>query len=195
MKAKVLFIDRGYDFMIIILSFATENDKSKFEYIYDHYKKLLLYKAYQVLNDYSLAEDALSEAFIRIYKNLHKIDDVQSPQTISFLVTIVKNISITLLNREKRGTIEELADYDEKDGFNLEELVVSQDVAENVLKIIETLKDELKAPFLLKYAHDLSHKEISGILNISENNVTVRIHRAKKKLAGLLKKEGNVYGI
>lgn len=181
--------------MIIILSFATENDKSKFEYIYDHYKKLLLYKAYHVLNDYSLAEDALSEAFIRIYKNLHKIDDVQSPQTISFLVTIVKNISITLLNREKRGTIEELADYDEKDVFNLEELVVSQDVAENVLKIIETLKDELKAPFLLKYAHDLSHKEISGILNISENNVTVRIHRAKKKLAGLLKKEGNVYGI
>lgn len=181
--------------MMIILSFSTENDKAKFDYIYHNYKKLLLFKAYNVLKDYSLAEDAVSEAFLRIYKNLHKIEDIKSNQTVSFLVTIVKNVSITLLNKEKRGTTVELADYDKADDFNLEELVMSQAVANNVIKIIETLKDELKAPFLLKYAHDLSHKEISNILHISENNVTVRIHRAKKKLAELLGEEGNVYEI
>ena len=179
--------------MFVILSFDNENDKRKFDYIYGKYKRLLLHKAYQVLNDYSLAEDAVSEAFIRIYKNLRKIDDAESNQTISFLVTIVKNVSITMLNSEKRGTIVELTDDDREDDFDLEGLVISEDMTQNILKIVDTLKEELKAPFLLKYANGLSHKEISRVLHISENNVTVRIHRAKKKLAELLSREGNVY--
>lgn len=181
--------------MIIFLSFETESDKFKFEHIYGKYKKLLLFKAYNILRDYTLAEDAVSEAFIRIYKNLDKIEDADSNKTVSFLVTIVKNTSLTILSRQKTGSTVTLEDYDEKDDSDLEELVLSEAAAENILKIVDTLKDELKTPFLLKYAHDLSHKEIARILNISENNVTVRIHRAKKKLAELLRKEGNVYEI
>jgi RNA polymerase sigma-70 factor (ECF subfamily) len=52
------------------------------------------------------------------------------------------------------------------------------------------LSDDLKTPFLLKYAYDCSLKEIGRILKISENNVAVRLHRAKSKLIGMLKKEG-----
>ena len=59
--------------MLIFLAFANDDDKSKFDYLYNRYVKLLLYKAYAVLHDYSLAEDAVSEAFIRVYKNLGKI--------------------------------------------------------------------------------------------------------------------------
>ena len=181
--------------MFVLLSFDNESDKNKFDYLYNKYKKLLLYKAYQVLNDYSLAEDAVSEAFLRIYKNLRKIDDPESNQTISFLVTIVKNVSITILNSEKRGSVVELEDYDREDDFNLEEFIISEDMAKNILSIVDSLKEEIKAPFLMKYARGLSHREIGQILNISENNVTVRIHRAKKKLAELLRKGGDIYAV
>jgi len=181
--------------MFVLLSFDNENDKNKFDYLYNKYKKLLLYKAYQVLNDYSLAEDAVSEAFLRIYKNIRKIDDADSNQTISFLVTIVKNVSITMFNSEKRGSVVELEGYDREDDFNLEEFIVSEDAAKNILSIVDSLKEEIKAPFLMKYAKGLSHREISQILNISENNVTVRIHRAKKKLAELLRREGDIYAV
>ena len=47
-------------------------NSSKFEKVYLQYGKLMYSKAYEILKEYSLAEDAVSEAFIRIFKNLHK---------------------------------------------------------------------------------------------------------------------------
>jgi len=181
--------------MIFLLAFSTEEELNKFEYLFNKYKKLLLYKANGILRDYSLAEDATSEAFIRVYKNLHKIDDVDSNQTISFLVTIVTNVAITMVNKEK-GRNTTPVDFEEtfsnkSDDFNLEESIVSKSNTSEILLCIDQLKDELKAPFLLKYAHELSHKEIAEVLGISENNVTVRIHRAKAKLANIMQKEGH----
>lgn len=176
--------------VLIVLVFGDENDKLKFDYIYNKYKKLMLYKAYGVLKDYSLAEDATSEAFIRVYRNLHKIEDVDSNQTICFLVTIQKNIAITLLNKKIKENTVEIEEFDSEDDFNLEDFVITEKNTESILNVISKLKEDLKAPFLLKYVNDLSHKEISKVLNISESNVTVRIHRAKKKIVKLLEKEG-----
>jgi len=180
--------------MFYLLTFTNENDKLKFDFLYDKYKKLLLYKSYDILKDYSLAEDAVSEAYMRIYKNLHKIEDIESKKTISFIVTIVKNVSITLYNKRNKVDLIDFQEYEEEDDFSLEDYVVSKDVTNNILNIVDSLKEDLKAPFLLKYAHNLSHKEISVLLKITENNVTVRIHRAKKKLSKILKKEGNFDG-
>jgi len=180
--------------MLIILSFASEQERERFEYVFHRYKKLLLYKANGILHDHALAEDATSEAFIRIYKNMHKIDDLDSNQTISFLVTIVTNTALTILNKEKRKQTV-VVDFEDtfrqhSDDFDLEQHIVTNVATDNIFGCINLLKEELKAPFLLKYAHQLSHKEIAQILNITENNVTVRIHRAKQKLATILQKEG-----
>jgi RNA polymerase sigma-70 factor (ECF subfamily) len=179
--------------MFFFLTFVTEDDRLKFELLFEKYKRLLLYKAYSILNDYSLAEDAVSEAFIRIYKNLGKIDDVNSPRAISFLITIVKNTSLTILEKQKKHGVPEDDIEIESGGDNMEETITSTAVTQDMLKIVDGLKEELRAPFLLKYAHNLSHKEIASILHISENNVTVRIHRAKNKLAKLFEKAGYVY--
>ena len=175
--------------MILVFTFSSEQERDKFEYIFQTYKKLMLHKAYGILRDYMLAEDAASEAFIRIYKNLHKIDDPNSKKTIAFIVTIVKNVALTMLQREKGTYAEELNEAHE-DSFKLEESTVSQLSSEHIFQIVEQLSEELKGVFLLKYTYELSHREIGRILGISENNVTVRLHRAKNKLADLLRKEG-----
>ena len=176
--------------LLIFLAFSDEYAKSKFEYIYGKYKKLLLYKANEILSDYSLAEDAVSEAFLRVYKNLHKIDDPDSGMTVSFLSVIVKNTAINILNQNKNISAVDIYEDEPQSGFDVEEHVVSETVTQGMLKVVDKLKDELKECFLLMYAHDLSYKEIGAILKISEANVAVRIHRAKKKLIKLLK-EGN----
>ena len=75
-----------------------DNDAdNKFEYIYKKYRKLLLYKAFEILKDYQLAEDSTDEAFIRIYNNLNNVDDPDSNFSIAYFVTIVKHTSLTLL--------------------------------------------------------------------------------------------------
>jgi len=168
--------------MLHLITFASESDKNKFEYIYEKYKRLLWAKAFDILKDHGLAEDAVSEAFLRAYKHLQKIEDPDSAQSVSYLVTIVRNVAINLYHKEKRVTPIDVAEYDEADDFNLEELITSKDEAATAMKLIDRLKEEQKAVFLLKYAHDMSHREIAAALGTTENNVTVRLHRAKAKL-------------
>ena len=175
--------------MLVLFAFSSEDEKVKFEYLYNTYKKLLLHQSYQILKDYALAEDAVSEAYLRIYKNLHKIDDPESRRSVAFLVTIAKNVSLTLLKQQQAKPVE---NYDETlaDDYSLQEDILSRLSANGIYRIVDELSEELKSVFLLKFAYDMPHKEIAEILGITENNVTVRLHRAKKKLADLLVKEG-----
>ena len=168
--------------MLHLVTFASDSDKDKFEYMYEKYKRLLYAKAFDILKDSGLAEDAVSEAFLRAYKHFHKIGDPDSGQSVSFLVTIVRNVAITMYHKEKRVTAVDMAEYDEADDFNLEDTVTTRDEAGAAMKLVDRLKEEQRAVFLLKYAHDMSHRDIAKTLGITENNVTVRLHRAKAKL-------------
>jgi len=175
----------------VLLSFTFESDdtRDKFEYLYEKYKRLCLKKAYDILGDYMLAEDAVSEAYLRVYKNLHKIDDPTSNRSIAFVVTITKNAALTLLARQKSAGGDEL-DETLPDDYDLEGETLTRLDAGRVFEVIAQLSEELRSVFLLKYAHDMSHKQIGSALGITENNVTVRLHRARKKLSAILAKGG-----
>jgi len=175
--------------MILFFAFSNESDQEKFEYLYRKYKNLLLHKAYDILKDYALAEDAVSEAYIRIYRNLHKIDDPTTNRSIAFAVTIVKNVSLTMLSKEKRFPVEEF-DEMQPDSFDLEDSVLTAISSQQIYDIMQQLNEELRSVFLLRYAYDYSLKEIGELLKISENNAAVRLHRAKKKLAQLIAEKG-----
>jgi RNA polymerase sigma-70 factor (ECF subfamily) len=172
---------------MILLSFETEAEKNTFEYMYEKYKRLLWRKAYDILKDHALAEDAVSEAFIRVYRHMHRIKDPDSGQTVAFLATIVKNIAINLYHKRNRNLPTDFGEFEQADSFDMEESVAKKDEAARAVSLLDKLSEELRSVFLLKYAHDLPHKEIGRILDISENNVTVRLFRAKKKIAELAK--------
>jgi len=181
--------------LMLFLSFRTENEKEKFEFVYDRYKRLMLKKSFDILHDYELAQDAVSEAFIRVYKNLQKLDDLESGRTVSYLLIITRNISLTILSKQKKTAAADLDLVETADTFDLESSVVENCAANELIDVVNKLKEELKAPFLLKYAYDMSHGEIAKVLKISENNVAVRVHRAKAKLSEMLTKGGVGYEI
>ena len=179
--------------MILVFTFATESEARKFEYLYAKYKSLLYYKAWEILHDQMLAEDALSETMIRVYKNMEKIGDPDSPQSAAFLTTITRNVSLTILKRQTTRNIyvdAEEPDEEMADAYDLEDSVFDKISEERLCLIIGQLDEESRNIFVLKYAYDLSHREIAAQMGINENNVTVRIHRTRKKLAALVVKEG-----
>ena len=176
---------------MLLIIFTITGERDKFEFLYTRWKTLMLNKAYGVLRDRELAEDAVSEAFIRVYKNMRKMDDPESGRTAAFLVMIVKNVSITMLAKQNKSTVVDISEYDRPDPSDLEENIISKHSAQDMMKVIDGLSEELKTPFLLKYAYDYSLKDIGRMLKITENNAAVRIHRAKGKLAKLLKEYAN----
>ena len=181
--------------MILVFTFSDEREANKFEYLYKKYKNLLYFKAWEILHDEMAAEDAVSETMIRVYKNMEKIGDPDSPQSVSFLVTIAKNVSLTLAKKKSAAPLllpeNEDEDADEPaDTFDLEEEVLAAITEENLCVVIGRLDEEARNIFVMKYAYDLSHKEIAELLGMTENNVTVRLHRTRKRLAEMVSAEG-----
>jgi len=189
--SQVYIIKEG-ERMILFFVFSNETDQNKFEYLYSKYKNLLLHKAYGILGDYALAEDAVSEAYIRIFNNIHKIGDPAANRSIVFIVTIVKNVSLTILSKEKKAHAAELDDT-LPDSFDLEESVLDAISSAQIYALMEQMSEELRSVFLFYYAYEYSLKEIGTLLGISENNAAVRLHRARKKLAELMVREGYVH--
>ncbi len=175
--------------MLLIFMFDSPLGRDKFERLYYQYKNLLFHKAYEILRDPMLAEDAVSEALIRIHRNLQKIDEPFNNRSVSFVVTIVKNAALTILS-QRRSDIVPFEELEVADSADWEADVLSALSADRIYGLVDALGDELKSVFLLKFAYDMSHREIAQTLGITENNATVRLHRAKKKLAAMLEKEG-----
>ena len=72
--------------------------------------------------------------------------------------------------------------------------LADKETIKEVRAAIEMLPDNLKMVITLKEYGDLDYKAIGKILGISESNVKVRVHRARKKLEEILSKEdGYVY--
>ncbi|MDR1439101.1 MAG: sigma-70 family RNA polymerase sigma factor [Clostridiales bacterium] len=178
---------------MLALAFRTDGEREKFEYIYAKYKNLMLRKAFAILRDQMLAEDAVSEAFIRVYKNIGKIDDPASNSAIAFVATITKNCALTLLRKRGGQPAEALPD-EIGGGVEPEAYVIEKLSSEEIYRLINRLGEEDKNIFLLKFAYGMSHKEIGRTLGMAENNVTVRLHRTRKKLGAMVQKSAAVEG-
>ena len=64
----------------------TEEEKTKFELLYEQYRKLMKYIAFGILHDEYLAEDAVHDTFLKLTKYLDNIEDTRSSKTKSFIV-------------------------------------------------------------------------------------------------------------
>lgn len=72
--------------MIYLQTIDTAEDRSKFEQLYEQYKQLMFYTAFQILKRPQDAEDAVHHAFLSIAENISK-----------FLIRIVQKRAPTSL--------------------------------------------------------------------------------------------------
>jgi RNA polymerase sigma-70 factor (ECF subfamily) len=72
---------------------------------------------------------------------------------------------------------------------NGEDALIDSETRTLVREAVEKLPEKLKSVLVLKEYADLNYKQISGILHISESNVKVRVHRARKIMESMLDRE------
>ena len=79
----------------------SEEDKQKFERLYDHYNDLLFFIARRFFTEQQDLEDVVQDAYLAIVKNIDKIEDVYSSKTRHFIVTVIENKSLDVLKKRK----------------------------------------------------------------------------------------------
>lgn len=176
--------------LVLLTMIEDQNERSKVELLYNNYKYTMLYIAKGILKDQYLAEDAVHKAFIKIIDNLHKIDDPVCNKTKSFLVIIVRNIAIDMYNHIKKQnivTFDESYFVEEDSDSSPLELVISEESIQNMIENINKLDIKYSDVILLKYFYEYSDIEIARLLNISHENVRVRLHRGRKMIKEMMK--------
>lgn len=187
--------------LVLIMSIKNDNDQGKAEKIYELYYGTMLYIANSILHEKHLAEDAISEAFIKIIDNLEKINTIDCYQTRGFVVIIVRNISLDILRRQNRNKTTPIDDYAEwleceKTLFNDDSFddITIKEAREEISAAISKLNKNYSDILYLKMNQEYSNEQIGEILGLSCDNVKMRLSRARKALKRELLKEGNFYG-
>lgn len=167
------------------------NNYKKIEMLYNKYKFFLYEQAYSVLNDSFMAEDAIHQTFIKIIKNIDKIDDVNSKKTRNFLAVICRNVAIDLYNEKKQNfvTIDEIEIMEDKKQEFVNEIIISNENVKKIRKAINSLPIIYKDIILLERFYCYTQKEIADILGISVENAYKRSIRARNMLMKMLESE------
>ena len=160
-----------------------KDDELLFETFYRKYSRLMLVAAYNILNNHTLAEDAVSEAFIRIAKCWNNIKRLKAEQMERYAYISAKNSAINILKKEKKHF--DHAEYND-DMIADERLndIPDDHIIEQIKKLSVTDKEIL----YLRFSMGLDHKSISTALSISPAAARKRLQYARQNLSALLRK-------
>lgn len=174
---------------VYLMMIDNSDDKVKFEKVYKNYKNIMLNRAYEIVKERQLAEDAVHNAFLKIINNLPKIYDADSNETKWYVIVIVTNEAKKIYNKENKILKAELTDMESD--FNLEAIVEDKNIVEKVKREIDLLPEIYRDTMSLKYYNDLSNKEISSVLSIPISTVKKRLQRGRKILIQKLGEKNN----
>ena len=173
-----------------------ETDADKIAKLYDKYSKLMRVEAYKIIKDYALAEDAVHQSFIKVMKNLNKIEHGNEAKTRNFLVIICRNTAIDIYNnRLYLNKSPDVIDYDETEDDNVidykepAKVLIDKENIEKLAEIIGKLPPIYRDVILLEKLHNYTKEEIAELLGISYEAVRKRSLRARKMLVEALEKE------
>lgn len=170
---------------------AKENDQKAFNFLLDTFwDDVYGFQLKRVENEND-AEDIAIQTFSRAFDRIETFDDAYKFKT--WLITISKNIHIDLLRKEKKS-IAQVISNDEKsllqildESPSVEDKLITEQHLAKLLRDIKKLKPHYQKVINMRFFQELSYKEISKELNEPINNVKVKLLRAKKLLADIIK--------
>ena len=127
--------------------------------------------------DPSLAEDIVSETFLRVWDSTV---EVRMETIRGYLFAIARNLFLHELRRRRRQ--DRLEDCHVVEATAPRELEAREDLLDTVAALME-LPESSRAALLLRAHEGVSYEEIARILGMSLSAVKVKIHRARLSLA------------
>ena len=139
------------------------------------------------------AEDITIQTFSKAFDKIDSYDSGYEFKT--WLIAISKNIHVDMIRKKKRSILDSNRNNEAiksvlDDAPTAEDnLIIEQNLAA-LLSHIKKLKPHYQEVINLRYFNELSYSAIAAELNEPINNVKVKLLRAKKLLAEVIKNKG-----
>ena len=162
-----------------------EGDQKSIEILINRHKDRVYTYIVLIVKDTQLAEDIFQDTFIKVIKSLRKGKYQEKGIFVSWVIRIAHNLIIDYFRKSKH-----LKTYSSEDGemdvFNtkklaedtIEDLMIDDQIASDVRKLVNLLPDEQKEVILLRHYGGLSFKEISEQTGVSINTALGRMRYA-----------------
>lgn len=172
---------------------AKEGNQVSFNFLLDLFWSDVYGYLLKRIHNENDAEDVTIQAFSRAFDKIDSYDEQYTFKT--WLITISKNIHIDM-NRKRKTSVQaepsigqhqeayEIAD----DNPTPEDKIITEQNLAKLLRDIKQLKPKYQEVIQLRYFQELSYKEIAQQINEPMNNVKVKLLRAKKLLAEIIKR-------
>jgi RNA polymerase sigma-70 factor (ECF subfamily) len=179
-----------------ILARIRAGDKAACALCIDHYGPMVYRVALRLMQNEADAEDVMQETFLNAFKS---IDDFQGRSGLgTWLYRITYNNAMMRLRKPSASAfIVNTAQFDGDDGYAVpqqffdwcclpEKDFQKAEVRDELERAIGQLRPILRGVFTLRELEGLSTRETAAALEISEDLVKTRLHRARLQLREIL---------
>ncbi len=150
--------------------------ENKFLTLYEDLADSVFRHCFYRLSDREKAKDLVQETFKRFWESLGKLEAIDNPR--AFIFRIANNLIIDSYRKKKEESLDNL----QEEGFDIQseghEDILNSVMGRELTTMLEKLNDSYRDILVMRYVDDLPVKEISKVLGVSENVISVRIHRA-----------------
>jgi RNA polymerase sigma-70 factor (ECF subfamily) len=161
--------------------------EERFLKAFEEYSDALFRHAFLRISDKERAIDIVHDTYAKVWMYVKKGHEVESFRP--FLYKVLNNLIIDEYRKTKESSLDALlaidgvdeGSFDDLTSNTVETLAATLDGKQAFL-LIDELPDVYKEVLILRFVDELGPKEISNLIEESENVVSVRLHRALRLL-------------
>lgn len=156
--------------------------------IYEKHRQDVYRYLVSLTHNPTLSEDLVSETFLAVIKSLHNFKGNSDIKT--WLFAIARNKWYGYLRKKNYSiSFDCLAKEYLSQGEDLEKSIINKTMVDKIMMLLKD-EDDIKRGIVLMRIQGYSFYEIAMKYNISESSARVIDFRTKKKIRGILEKEG-----
>jgi RNA polymerase sigma factor (sigma-70 family) len=165
-------------------------DEGAFREAYCAHRSAVLAAVLPLTRSRDEAEDAVQEAFARLWRNPDRFDPSRGSLR-AFLAVDARNRALDAM----RGSVARRRRED-REGARVARVATTEDaalsavVSARVRQLVERLRPEERSPILLAFGAEQSYREVAERLGLPEGTVKSRIRAGLGRLEGMLIAEG-----
>lgn len=163
-----------------------------FIHLVNHHQQAVYSKAVYMLGNAVEAEDACQETYERLWKRIsakaeHSSAEERAEEDKAWLLRVTHNLCIDKLRQRKPMSIDSVQEsVCESPTSQPATALASSQLSDWLSNAIDRLKEPYKSLIVLADLQQMTVREVADTLDLSENQVKVYVHRARKQLRGLL---------
>ena len=168
-----------------LLDAVASGDDGALAALYDRFGRVAYGLAYRILRDQALAEDAVQEGFLAVWRSAQGYQRERS-KAATWILTLVHRRAVDLVRREDRRRTEALDDAQEPASGSVDEQAGLRDRRVAVQAALQQLPEDQRHALELAYYGGYTQSELAERLSVPLGTIKSRMFEGLNRLRELV---------